>query len=145
MTAPSCPISNGQPIPGAQVFHKGTPWTRPGTLQDLINSIPQAHDLKSAIAALHRINSVIQQINHGQPVVNNTHQPSEPDTIVKGEDLNPHYLHADWIQESREYNTQRVYNPDNEAQYIEIKTLKTVHFYNQNTDYRLNYSSAPGA
>lgn len=139
--APSCPTSFGQPIPGKQVFRKGEPWSRPGTLQDLIHSIPQAHDLRSAIHALNIINSVIQVINRGTPVVNNIHVPGEPDTKIKGEDLNPKYEPVDWVEERREYTDSKIYNPDDESQFIEIKVLKMVYFYNANTDYRLNYYS----
>jgi hypothetical protein len=139
--APVCPTSFGQPVPGSRVFNRGAPWSRPGILQDLINTIPPAHDLRSAIHALNIMNSIIQQINHGEPVVNNTHVPGEPDTKLKGEDHNPNYLPVDWVEERREYITNVLHNPDNDEDYIEVKTLKTVYFYNPNTDYRLTYFS----
>jgi len=143
--APSCPVSYGQPIPGQRVFHKGEPWRRPGSLQDLINSIPTATDLKSALVALNIINSAIQRLNRGEPMVNNTRIDGQPDIKEKGEDLNPNYSKADWIQESRDYTPQKLRNPDNPVQYIEVKVLKMVTFHNPNTSYGLTYYSTPGA
>jgi len=145
MTAPSCPVSYGQPIPGARVFRRGEPWRRPGDLQDLINSIPKATDLRSALIALNIMNSLIQRINRGEPVVNNIRPDQQPDIKEKGEDNNPNYQKADWILESREYETQKLRNPDDQEQYLEIKVLKRVHFYNVNTSYALTYFNTPGA
>lgn len=136
--APSCPISYGQPVPGARVFLKGEPWTR---VREKVSAIPLATDLKSALAALRAINSAIMAINRGAPAVNNTHVPGEPDVTIPGEDHNPNYPYIDWALEGREYVKQRLYNPDDETQYIEIKTLKTVYFFNENTDHRLTYYS----
>jgi hypothetical protein len=144
MSAPSCPISYGQPIPGARVFHKGDPWKRPGILQDLISQIPRATDLRSAIHALNMMNNIIQMVNRGAPQVNNIRIPREPDQIMKGEDLNPHYQPLDWQETGRDYEHSKVYNPEDKTQYIEVKTLKLVYFYNPNTNYRLTYYSMTG-
>jgi len=137
--APSCAISFGQPIPGARVFQRGDPWSRPGALHDAINRIPRAHDLASAINALNIMNNIIMEINRGEPMVNNTYPDGKPSVILKGDDNNPHYQPIDWVLEGREYNVQHLKNPDNEDQSIEISTLRVVYFYNANTDYRLNY------
>jgi hypothetical protein len=139
--APSCPISYGQPIPGARVFLKGTPWRRPRDVQDQIDSIPRATDLRSAIFALNRMKSLVSLLTRGEPVVNNTRIPKEPDVTLKGEDHNPNYGKLDWVEEIREFETQKIHNPDDEEQYIEVKVLKTVRFFNPNTDYRLTYYS----
>jgi hypothetical protein len=127
--APSCPITQGSPDPGARV------WAR---VQDLINSIPRATDLPSAIRALNIINNIITQINRGEPVVNNTVLLGT-NLTVKGEDNDPKYQRLDWIQEGRTYRTQKLFNPDDQLQYIEIKTLSSVTFFNGNTDYHLVY------
>jgi hypothetical protein len=137
--APSCPIAYGQPIPGARVFQRGDPWSRPGHLQDLVNKIPRAHDLASAIRALNIMNSIITMINRAEPVVNNIHPPGGGGVILKGEKFGQDYGPADWVLEGRDYITQKAINPADNDQHIEIKCLKTVYFYNQNTDYRLNY------
>jgi hypothetical protein len=143
--APTCPISSGQPIPGKEVFHRGEPWRRPRDIQDAIDQIPTAHDLRSAILALNRMNSIISMINRGEPMINNTRIPKEPDIKEKGEDHNPHYDPRDWVESGREYVQQEVVNPDDESQTIKIKTLKYVDFYNPNTDYRLTYYSYTGS
>jgi hypothetical protein len=145
--APACPLNLGQPIPGKRVFHRGdpwhrdNPWSRPEHLQDMVNSIPRATNLSSAIRALHIMNQIIQMVNRGEPVVNNTRVPGEPDVKEKGNDYNPHYQPFDWVQEGREFTPQKLYNPDNQEQYVEIKTVTVAFFFNGNTDYRLNYYS----
>jgi hypothetical protein len=139
--APSCPTSFGQPVPGARVFLKGEPWSRPGTLHDLVNKIPRAHDLPSAIHALNQIKNIITMINRGEPVVNNTRFPKEPDVSLKGEDFKPNYGPSDWTQGPKDFVKQKLINPDDDSQYIELDTVKEVGFYNANSDTGLQYSS----
>jgi hypothetical protein len=141
MTAPSCPVAFGQPIPGARVLHRGDPWSRPGMLQDLVNKIPRAHDLPSVIRALNIMNNIITMINRSEPVVNNIGQgQGGGGVILKGEEFGQKYGPADWVEEGREYVTQRAVNPDDPDQYIEIDCLKVVYFFNPNvSSYRLNY------
>lgn len=136
--APSCPVSFGQFETG-RVWAKGDPRARAGNLQDLIHSIPQAHDLPSVIRALNVMSHVITQIMRSGPAVNNVYPTGEPSVILKGEDFNPHYQDRDWIEEGRQYKQQYIVNPDDQNQYIEIKTLSMVSFFNENTSYRLNY------
>ena len=106
----------------------------------MVNRIPLAHDLPSAINALNIMNNIITMINRSEPTINNIYPPGGGGVILKGEDNNPHYQQIDWVLEGREYNIQKLRNPDNEDQYIELRVLKVVYFYNANTDYRLNYS-----
>jgi hypothetical protein len=138
IVAASCPISYGGVTPGKRVLH-GDPWSRPGHLQDLVNKIPRAHDLPSAINALNIMNNIITMINRAEPVVNNTHVPGQPSVILKGETIGEQFGPADWVYEGREYLKQKLINPDNNDQYIEINCLKVVYFFNENTSYRLNY------
>lgn len=137
--APACPISFGQPIPGRRVFQRGDPWSRPGDLQDLVNQIPRAHDLRSAISALNRINNIVMLISRGEPVVNNVRVQGDPSVILKGNDYNPYYQPNDWVEERRVYHKQKMYNPEDEEQFIEVSVLSAVYFYNPNTSYGLNY------
>jgi hypothetical protein len=123
--APSCPISFPQATPGAPVFHRGDPWSRPGHLQDLVNSIPRAHDLPSVIRALNVMNNIITQITRGEPAVNNV-TPAKPvnppDVKLKGEDRKPDPL-GDWNAGMQNKTKQKCYNPDNPDQWIEISTV----------------------
>lgn len=141
VVAPSCPTSFGQPIPGQRTFLRGDPWSRPGVLKDMVNRIPRAHDLPSAINALNIMNNIMTMINRAEPQVNNIHPMGGGGVILKGENYEPDYWRnkQDWMQEGRDFKEQKLINPNNENQFIEIKTLKTVYFYNANTDYRLNY------
>jgi hypothetical protein len=104
-----------------------------------VNKIPRAHDLPSVIRALNIMNNIITMINRAEPVVNNIHPPGGGGVILKGETFGQDYGPADWVLEGRDYITQKAINPDDNDQYIEIKCLKVVYFFNPNTDYRLNY------
>lgn len=134
--APACPVSYGQPIPGARVNLRGDPWSRN---RDKIEQIPWAHDLRSVIIALNMMSHIITEILRTGPQVNNIRQPNPPDEIEKGQNNDPRYQNADWIQENRVYKTQKLINPDDTEQSIEIKVLSQVTFFNQNTTYRLQY------
>lgn len=134
----SCPISIGQ-IGQASFRQQLAAYPKPALVKDLVNKIPPAHDLPSVITAINHINNIITTITHGEPQVNNTYVQGQPSVILKGDDHNPHYVQDDWVLEGREYNTQKLKNPDDEEQYIEIKTLKTVFFFNVNDSSRLNY------
>lgn len=138
--APSCPVAFGQPVPGQRVFHRGDPWSRPGLLKDLVNKIPRATDLPSAITALNIMNNIITMLNRSEPVVNNIGQDEGGGgVILKGDEIGQQYGPADWVYEGRDYILQKAINPDDNDQYIEIHCLKAVYFYNFNTNYRLNY------
>lgn len=136
--AASCPISNSQ-FPYGRQWGSGDPRSHLGTLQDLINTIPRAHDLPSAIQAINIMNSIISRLTRGEPQVNNTYVPGTPSVILKGQDNNPHYGPADWMEESRHYRKQKLFNPDDPTQFIVINVLNSVMFYNPNTNYRLQY------
>lgn len=138
-TSPSCPISYGQPIPGKRPWPGANPWAK--EIKDLIDQIPRATDLRSAILALNRMNNIVMMLNRGAPMVNNIKIPREPDVSLPGQDYRIKYDKLNWFEEHREYETQKLYNPDAKEQYIEIKTLKFVEFYNGNTTNRLNYYS----
>jgi len=139
--APVCPVSySGYPSIRALVRGGDSSGAaRPGTLHDQINSIPRAHDLLSAIRALNIMNNIITQITIGEPQINNVYPLGGGGVILKGDDNNPGYFPADWIQEERHYRSQKLYNPDDEEQFVEIKILTSVTFFNPNTDYRLIY------
>lgn len=136
--AASCPISNNQ-FPYGRQWGKGDPRSRPSTLQDLINTIPRAHDLPSVIQALSIMNNIISQLTLGEPQVNNTYVPGDPSIILMGKDDNPNYQPADWMEESRRYRKQKLFNPDDPKLFIEIKVLTDVMFFNPNTNYQLRY------
>jgi hypothetical protein len=125
--APTCPISFGQLPYGRQ-------W-----LGELINSIPRAHDLPSVLHSLSIINNVITQIARGEPQVNNVFPLGGGGAVLKGADPNPNYEPADWIEESRRYQNQKLINPDDTNQFIEFKVLRNVGFANRNTGFRLVY------
>jgi hypothetical protein len=135
MNAPACPTSFGQLPYGRQwqalVLDHHT--------NDLINTIPRAYDLPSAIRALNIINNVVMQITNNAPQINNTYPPGLPSIRLKGDDPNPHWEKADWIEESRVYQTQKLINPDDKDQSIELKILQHVGFYNINIDFRIFY------
>jgi hypothetical protein len=134
--APSCPISHGQPIPGARVLLHGDPWHR---IHDAVEQIPWANDLRSAIAALNMMARIITDILRTGPQINNIKSETPPDQIEKGQNNDPRYQRADWIQENRVYDKRKLVNPDDSGQFIEIKVLTQVTFFNQNTTYRLQY------
>lgn len=132
--SPKCLISVGQPIPGTRLQARGEPWTR-----DPIDQIPRATDLRSAIAALNMMARIISGILRAGPQVNNIKQDSPPDEVEKGQNNDPRFGPKDWIQESRVYRTEKLVNPADEQQAIEIKTLSEVIFYNANTAFRMKY------
>jgi hypothetical protein len=126
--ANACPTSFGQ-IP------YGRNW-----LQDSVNSIPRAHDLPSAIRALNIMNNVIMALTRGEPQTNNINVSSSgPDITLKGDDPNPNYEDADWLEESRKYQKQKLINPDDKDQFIELNILTHVRFANVNTGSRIFY------
>jgi hypothetical protein len=135
--APSCPISYSEyPSNRTNGINPRSPI---GHLQDQINRIPRAHDLPSAIHALNVMSHIILQLTRGEPQINNVYPQGAGGVIMKGQEFGQQYDPADWLYEGREYNKQRLVNPDDETQYIEIKVLKTVTFFTYVTDYRLFY------
>lgn len=137
-TAPACPISNGQ-YPYGRNWAKTDPRTPIKTLIDKINMIPKAVDLPSAILALNRINNIIMELTRGAPVVNNIRQEQQPDLTIKGEDYNPYYQPQNWNEDARDYTTERLENANDSSQYIDIKVLSYVRFFNPNTSTTLDY------
>jgi hypothetical protein len=135
--APSCPISYSQI--GSTFREQLAAYPKPGVIKDLVNKIPRAHDLPSVITALNAINNIVTLVTRSAPQVNNTFVQGSPSIVLKGEDFNPHYAREDWVQESREYATQKLKNPDDEEQFIEIKTVKVNIFFNTNDSSRLFY------
>jgi hypothetical protein len=135
--AASCPISYEQFQTGRQ-WGKN-PYSPLGKLKDQINSIPRAHDLPTVIRALTIMNNIIMLLTRGEPMVNNTVIPGEPSVVLKGEDNNPNYVDADWILEGRTYERQTLVNPEDNDQWIELKILRSISFYNINDGSRLNY------
>jgi hypothetical protein len=125
--APACPVSYGQMQTGRQWF------------ADLVNSIPRAHDLNSAIRALNIINNVVTQITHGAPQVNNVYPSGNGGvTIVPGSNVSP-YPASDWVEQGREYKMVRLENPDNPQQFIPLKVITLVTFVSEATGHQLIY------
>jgi len=110
-----------------------------GREPDPLANVPRATDLRSALRALNEMAKIIRDILNRGPQVNNIRQSNPPDRTEKGQDNNPHYAAADWIEEQRVYKTQKLRNPLDQNQFIEIKTLSEIVFFNQNTAYRLKY------
>jgi hypothetical protein len=136
--APSCPVSFPQATPGAPVFRRGDPFVRPGILHDLINSIPRAHDLPSVINALNIMNNVITHIARGSPAINNVYPQGGASVTLKGTDDKPPGP-QDWEYADRDYQGQKLYNPDNEKQYVQMKIITSVMWQNYNSDAALIY------
>jgi hypothetical protein len=137
--APSCPVSFPQATPGAPVFHRGDPRSRAGQLHNLINSIPRAHDLRSVIHALNIMNNIITQITRGAPAVNNVHPQDGGSVILNGIDHKPDGTPQDWEYADREYEPQKLINPDDDTQFIQMKILTMVMWQNANSDANLIY------
>lgn len=113
---------------------------RPGHLQDLVNKIPRAHDLASAMNALNIMTNIITMINRSEPVVNNIGQgQGGGGVILKGEEIGEKYGPSDYVLESREYIMQKAINPSDNDQYIEIHCLKAVYFHNVEVNEHVNY------
>jgi hypothetical protein len=136
--APICPTSRSELKP------------LPRTVVDAIRQIPRATDLRSAIIALNRISNVLNILTRAAPQINNIVNPRQPSSSQPsppqpengnqpGTDYNPGYIPANWIEETRNYTTRRLINPDDTSQHIDIKVLTEVVFRNLNTDYRLYY------
>ena len=137
--APSCPISVGQ-IGQASFRKQLAAFPKPALVKDLVNKIPPAYDLPSVITAINHINNIVTIITRGEPQVNNTHVPGLPSVILKGDDHDPGYVKGEnWVLEGRDYEEQKLVNPDDEDQFIKIKILKQVTFFNANDSSRLNY------
>jgi hypothetical protein len=128
MNAPYCPVSYSSVSETGRVAQ----YAKLSKLKDKINSIPRAHDLPSVINALNIISSVITEITHNAPMINNVHPTGLPSVILKGDDFNPHYEPADWFETGRVYDHQELVNPDNNDQFIPISTLSQVSYQNPN-------------
>jgi hypothetical protein len=123
--APTCPTSSnqlrGQPLPFG--------------LAQQVAAIPKAHDLKSAITALNMMETIIQQITHTPPVINNIGQQPDYGAMYPGYPLGPFWLFeaSNWHETSRDYSPygshlSRVYNTDDLEQFVDMKTLGHVAF-----------------
>ena len=134
-----CPISFGQ--------SKGEQ-NRLQHVRSMINSVPRATDLQSAIIALNMISNILHNLLRVPPVVNNVHLPDmapasqQPGNVLNGTDYNPHYTKANWIEETRVYKPQKLYNYDDQSQFIDIKILSRVIFTNLNTNFNFDYHGA---
>jgi hypothetical protein len=110
------------------------------TLRDTVESIPHATDKASAVKALNIINNIVMRLIRNTPQVNNVYPKGKgANVLLKGDDYTIHYEKADWLEEVRHYRKQKLYNPDNSEQFIEIHTLSGVAFANYNTADRLTY------
>ena len=139
-TAPACHVSYDEFRSQWGPYTKTDPRSRVQTLKDLIDSIPRAHDLQSVIKALNIINNIIMHLTRGTPAINNVYEQGRgANIILKGDDNDPGFINADWIEETRVYKKQKMINPDDPSMFIEINVLNFVAFRNDNTAARFTY------
>ena len=130
-TAPSCPVSYSQ--------MKGTTHRSKPALD--IATIPPARDLPSVITAINAINNVVQHLTRGQPQINNIRFPAiqaEPDPVMPPA---PQYARYTWYETNRSYTDGKVVNPDDESQYVKVKTIATISWDENVTGNRLRYKA----
>jgi hypothetical protein len=80
------------------------------------------------------MNSVIQHITIGVPVINNIGTPPVQQPTYG-------YKRVTWKEVSRNYQEQEVINPDNKDQKIKIKTLSQVNWIESTSGHQLTYQS----
>lgn len=113
MTAPVCPISRSQPVPGM-----------PGTR---LPYIPLAVDLPSAIAALHAINLHLMQ----PTMINNVYPPEpipRPGTDGPNQDGGGRPKKPRWVEVGRVSDTMRISNIDDDEAWVELDVIKELTF-----------------
>jgi hypothetical protein len=93
--APVCPVSKGQAIVGS-----------PGPLLPMP---PRAVDLPSAINAINQLSQIIIQLINPSLTINNT--------------LRAPRLTSDWSETGRVTQVQRVYNPDDKSQWVDVERI----------------------
>jgi hypothetical protein len=124
--APSCPISRSQPT------------QMPRNLPD-IAAIPPVRDLRSVITAINAMNNIVQHLTRGAPQINNIRFapiPGQPDPVP---DPPPQYERTTWVEVDRDYADNKVVNPDDSEQYVEIKTLSYIKWRDETTGHWLVY------
>jgi hypothetical protein len=92
--APVCPISKSQAIVGS-----------PGPLLPMP---PRAVDLPSAINAINQLSQIIIQLINPSLTINNTLRP------LRG---------SNWIETGRVTQVQRVFNPDDNSQWVDVERI----------------------
>lgn len=127
--APSCPINHSQPTsrprqpPPADVTH-----------------IPKANDLRSAINSLNLLGQALRNITRTPPQINNVY----PTTVIgvpdpTGQGATPVYRQVSWQETSRNYSTQKVINPDDKDEVIEIKIISDIAWTDSTSGHSIRY------
>jgi hypothetical protein len=93
--APVCPVSKSQAIVGS-----------PGPLLPMP---PRAVDLPSAINAINQLSQIIIQLINPSTTINNT--------------LRVPRLTSDWTETGRVTQTERVFNPDDKSQWVDVERI----------------------
>jgi hypothetical protein len=126
-TAPVCPVSRSE-------------W--PAVSYPAQQVIVPAVDLASAIAALQQINQVMQQLKALPPSNNIMIKPS-PDTNPGGG--GGHGTRPAWEVEEIVYETQRIYNPDNQDVFVELKRMTKLKYRERKTQVTLLWEGGFGS
>jgi hypothetical protein len=127
-TAPVCPVSHSEPTsrrfqpPGVDITH-----------------LPHVSDLKSVINVLNQMNNVVQHITRGTPQINNVYPTTITGVPAPKEGPNITYGQVRWREIDRQYETQKLVNPDDKDQSIPIKTLARITWQDDASENRLVY------
>jgi hypothetical protein len=128
--APYCPISYSEPGPTRRAGQPG---------QTVIPTIPPAHDLRSVITAINQMNTVVQHITRMPTQINNVYPPTEEGVPAPTLPPTPQYAQMSWQEGGRNYNSQKVVNPDDKSQKVEIKTISSIGWFDSATGHTLRY------
>lgn len=129
--APYCPTSYSQPTTDRRRLQQ------PG--QTDIPTIPPAHDLRSVITAINQMNNVFQHITRMPTQINNVYPPTIAGIPAPPKGPTPTYARLTWQEGGRNYNKQKVVNPEDKTQFIEINTISSVGWYETATGHTLRY------
>lgn len=130
--APYCPINRSEPTQAIRKLQGA---------QTVIPTIPPAHDLRSVITAINQMNNVFLHITRMPTQINNVHPtneagipaPTPPKQPVPG------YANMSWQEGGRNYTKQKVVNPEDKTQFVEIDTISSIGWYDTATGHTLRY------
>ena len=126
--APVCPVSRSQPTQAVPQPNA------PG-----VNHIPPAHNLRTVITAINTMNNVIQNITRGAPQINNVHPAGAAGIPAPKPPPPPQYARLTWREINRGYTERKVVNPDDQTQFVKIRTLAFVAWQEDAIGSRLVY------
>lgn len=98
----------------APICHLPDGFATPQPDAPALPSIPLATDLPSALAA---INGIRQWIAQQQP------KKGFSEGVKTKPDPKPQSKDGRWVEASRETKTEKIYNPNNRSQYIEVERI----------------------